>query len=204
MPWKEMSPKMHKVQFLADWRKNDESMSALCAQHGISRKTGYKLIARWRQEQEGAFIEHSRAPLSHPNATPQALCHAIIELREKHPTWGPKKLRPHLAKHFPHESWPALSTMGDILARAGLVQPRARPKSRACPHEAMPPGAPNDVWTADYKGHFLTTNHTRCDPLTITDSYSRMILRCVALSPPISTRQVQEIFIACSASMACR
>jgi hypothetical protein len=141
MPWKEMSPKMHKVQLLADWRKTDETM--LCAKHGISRKTGYKLIARWRQKQEGAFIEYpsqSHAPIAY---------HAIIELREKHPTWGPKKLRPHLAKLLPHESWPALSTMGDILTRAGLVQPRARPKSRTCPHEAMPPGAPNDVWTAD-------------------------------------------------------
>ena len=96
----------------------------------------------------------------------------------------------------PHIQWPALSTFGEILAREGLTASRGRRKSRACPHEALPPEAPNDVWGADYKGHFYTTNRTRCDPLTITDSYSRMILCCMALSPPISTREVQEIFIA--------
>ena len=194
MPWKELSPKMHKVEFLAEWRKNDESMAELCRQFGISRKTGYKLIARWREEEEGALIEHSRAPLSHPNATPEPVRQAILGLRLKHPTWGPKKLREVLARWAPHIDWPALSTVGEIIAREGLVVPRRRHKSRACPHEALPPQGPNDQWCADYKGHFLTTNRTRCDPLTVTDSYSRMILCCAALSPPISTHQVQEIF----------
>jgi transposase InsO family protein len=194
MTWKEMSPKMLKMEFLADWRKNDDSMVSLCRKHGISPKTVSKLIARWRDEQEGALIEHSRAPKSHPNATPEPVRQAIIGLRMKHKGWGPKKLRKFLQKYAGHIQWPALSTFGEILAREGLTASRGRPKSRACPHEALPPEAPNDVWGADYKGHFLTTNRTRCDPLTITDSYSRMILCCVALSPPISTREVQEIF----------
>jgi transposase-like protein len=91
MPWKELSPKMHKVKFLAERRKNDESRAELCRQFGISRKTGYKLIARWREEEEGALIEYSRAPLSHPNATPEPVRQAILGLRLKHPAWGPKK-----------------------------------------------------------------------------------------------------------------
>ena len=194
MTWKEMSPKMHKMEFLADWRKNDDSMRALCRKHGISPKTGYKLIARWREEEEGALIEHSRAPKSHPNATPEPVRQAIIGLRLKHPAWGPKKLRKFLQKYAPHIAWPALSTIGEMIRRQGLTHSCGRRKSRACPIEAMPPEGPNDQWCADYKGHFLTTNRTRCDPLTVTDSYSRMILCCAALSPPISTAQVQEIF----------
>jgi hypothetical protein len=41
--------------------------------------------------------------------------------------------------------------------------------------------APNQVWCADFKGWFLTQDGSRCDPLTITDAYSRYLLRCCAV-----------------------
>jgi transposase InsO family protein len=44
------------------------------------------------------------------------------------------------------------------------------------------PGAqPNDVWAADFKGWFRTADGTKIDPLTITDSASRYLIRCRAV-----------------------
>jgi transposase InsO family protein len=48
--------------------------------------------------------------------------------------------------------------------------------------------APNEVWSADFKGPFKTGDGRYCYPLTITDNNSRFLLGCEALS---STR-VQE------------
>ncbi|MEQ8818951.1 MAG: IS481 family transposase [Sumerlaeia bacterium] len=194
MPWKETSPKMEKVQFIAAWRTNQDSMAELCRQFGISRKTGYKIVARWRAEEEGAFTEHSRAPKSCPWATKAPVREAILALRRKHPTWGPKKLRARLAQDHPGERWPALSTIGELLRREGLTEEQRR-RRRACPRRAEAAQAPGEKWCADFKGHFRTQNNTRCDPLTVTDDFSRLLLGCRALSPPIATEDVIAIFI---------
>lgn len=194
MPWKETSPKMEKIAFLAAWRSNEESKAELCRRFGISRKTGYKLWERWREEEEGALCERSRAPRSCPHALPDAVRQALVELRREHPTWGPKKLRAFLLRRDPATSWPALSTIGDLLDREGLVEEARRIRRRACPIAALPPLGPHHVWCADYKGWFPTTNGTRCDPLTVTDSYSRMLLLCAALTQPIPTEKVIGCF----------
>ena len=194
MPWKEMSPKMQKVAFLAAWRENTESMTELCRRFEISRKTGYSLVARWRAEEEGALVERSRAPRSCPHATPSAVREAVLALRRERPTWGPAKLRAWLMRKGPEQHWPAVSTIAVILSREGLVEESRRMRRRCCPVAAEPPLGPNDVWCVDYKGWFRTGDGTRCDPLTATDSFSRRIMCCVALTPPIATRQVKSIF----------
>jgi len=194
MPWKETSPKMQKVAFLAAWRENTESMTELCRRFGISRKSGYALVERWRAEEEGALVERSRAPRSCPHATPAEARDAVLALRRERPTWGPAKLRARLMSMWPDQHWPAVSTIAAILSREGLVEQSRRIKRRSCPIDALPPLAPNDVWCVDYKGWFRTMDGTRCDPLTVTDSFSRMILRCVALTPPIASQRVKGIF----------
>jgi transposase InsO family protein len=193
MPWKETSPKMEKMRFIVAWRANEESMAELCRRFGISRKTGYKIISRWREEQEGALAERSRAPRSCPWATPPEVCEEILALRRERPTWGPKKLLARLQRDQPERCWPALSTVGQVLRRAGLVEEQRR-RRRACPLRAGAAAAANGKWCADFKGHFLTQNNTRCDPLTVSDDFSRYLLACRALSPPISTEQVVAIF----------
>lgn len=194
MPWKETSPKMQKVAFLAAWRENTESMTELCRRFGISRKTGYALVERWRAEEEGALVERSRAPRSCPHATPVEVQDAVLALRRERPTWGPAKLRARLMSQWPDQHWPAVSTIAAILSRGGLVEQSRRIRRRSCPIAAAPPLAPNDVWCVDYKGWFRTGDGTRCDPLTVTDSFSRMILCCVALTPPIASQQVKCVF----------
>lgn len=195
MSWRETSPKMEKVAFLAAWRANEESMAELCRRFEISRKTGYKLVQRWREEEEGALVERSRAPGKCPHATDRPIVERIVAIRREHYTWGPKKILAYLRIHHPDEHHPACSTIGEILVREGLVEETRRLKAKATPIFAPPPLAPNEVWCVDYKGHFPTLDGTRCDPLTVTDSFSRLVLCCAALSPPIAMEEVKKRFV---------
>ena len=102
----------------------------------------------------------------------------------RYPTWGPKKLRVVLATREPGPVWPAASSIGDLLRREGVSAPRRRP--RYVPPLTQPLAdaqAPNDVWSADFKGWFRTADGTRCDPLTVTDACSRFVLCCQITRP---------------------
>lgn len=182
MPWKETCAVDERMKFIVDWERlvvTDElSMSALCERYGVSRKTGYGLVARYEAEGLAGLAARSRAPHRHPNATPLALETAILDVRGGHPSWGAKKLRAWLAQRWPQEPWPALSTISEILDRHGLVRRRKR-------RLKVPPGASpldpclaaNDVWGVDFKGWFRTRDGARCDPLSLSDLTTRYILR---------------------------
>jgi transposase InsO family protein len=109
----------------------------------------------------------------------------IVALRKEYPTWGPKKLHGWLSDNRPEHVWPAPSTMGDVLKRNGLIHPRRR---RVRAPMSVDPLAPthqaNDTWCVDFKGHFALADKTRCHPLTITDQYSRYVLKCEGLAKP--------------------
>src|SRR5215831_5033834 len=109
---------------------------------------------------------------------------AVLALRRAHPRWGPKKLRAVLEERAPQRLWPAASTMGDLLRRAGLSHPRRRPRYVVPLTQPLAAAqAPNDVWTADFKGWFRTADGTRCDPLTIVDACSRFVMCCHIVAP---------------------
>jgi transposase InsO family protein len=110
----------------------------------------------------------------------------VIAARKMHPSWGPRKLGPWILTRKPGVELPAASTMGDILKRAGLVPPRKRRKRTPGINSEPFVGveAPNDVWTADFKGQFHTRDGLLCYPLTLVDSYSRFLLRCDAFGAP--------------------
>ena len=84
-----------------------------------------------------------------------------------------------LDRQAPEIEWPAASTIGEILRRHGLTVPRKK-RSRATPSSQPLAHAsgPNTVWCADFKGWFRCQAGARCDPLTITDNYSRYLFRC--------------------------
>jgi transposase InsO family protein len=118
---------------------------------------------------------------------------AILALRGRHPHWGPKKLRAILAERHPDDTWPAASTMGELLRREGASQPRRRPRYVVPLTQPLAAARePNDVWTADFKGWFRTADQTRCDPLTVADACSRFVL-CCRIVPP-SERGVRPWF----------
>lgn len=192
MPWRATCPMDERTQFLAACLVGDEAMSVLCRRFGVSRKTGHKWLARYRTEGPPGLAERSHAPHRQPHAMPSHLVEAIIALRGQHSHWGPRKLRAWLQQRRPGR-WPAASTIGVVLQRAGLTVPRrgrrwARPAA-PCTRAADA----NEVWAADFKGWFRTGDGQRCEPLTISDLYSRYLLRCQVVAAP-RVERVQPLF----------
>ena len=183
MPWKEIDIVKLRQQFIDEYlNKNYLSFSDLCASYGISRPTGYKWRDRFIEGGMSNLIDRSRAPLHSCNKTSDKICQLIIEKKLSHPHWGPKKLLDNLKKHDSSLALPADSTAGEILKRAGLVKKRRKRWSVPANEHALPETKTNNqVWGVDYKGQFKLGNATMCYPLTITDNYSRYLLRCQAL-----------------------
>jgi len=196
MPWKENSVSDMRVQFIALFLRKELSFTDLCKHFGISRVTGYKFVERYESFGPVGLADQSRAPYSHPNSTPEAIQDAVIDLRNDHEHWGPKKLRARLLIDHPDITWPAASTIGDLLKSKNLIVPRRRPKpGPLAPTGLSYPDSPNSVWTADFKGEFRLRNSSLCYPLTICDRNTRMLLACNAL-PSTATVGAKSVWIA--------
>lgn len=183
-----------RASFLRALKEEEDTMAGLCRQFGISRKTGYKWLARFEAEGAAGLFEHSRASHIHPNQTPGAMEEAIIALRHER-AWGPKKIAALLSREWPLEQIPSVSTIGDILKRNGLIVPRKL--RRHCSPSSQPLAHAIDcnlVWCADFKGWFLTGDGSRVDPLTVTDAHSRYLLGCQVLCGKTDTVHVMAVF----------
>lgn len=181
MAWKEVEPMEQRIRFVLMVQDEVENFSTACRHFEISRKTGYKWWKRYRELGLFALEERSRRPYSNPRATSAAMGKRILRLKEKKPHWGPKKIRASLRAKGSAAKVPASSTIGGILAAAGLVR-RGRRRRPAGPlvartglSEAL---QPNDIWAVDFKGWFRLRNGERCEPLTVSDLFSRYILQC--------------------------
>ncbi|RWE26427.1 MAG: IS481 family transposase [Mesorhizobium sp.] len=177
MVWRETGIMDERLRFVVDCLSGEETMIELCAAYGISRKTGYKWLGRYRAFGPEGLHDLPRAPLNHGRATALDLVERIVAAKEVHPLWGPKKIVARLKRTAPELVWPSASTVGAILARHGLVGARKRPRLRACGNGPWPQAdKPNAVWTGDHKGWFRTADGWRCDPLTVMDASSRYLL----------------------------
>ena len=200
MPWSQTSPMDQKTQFIADYLRKVLSVTELCDLYGISRKTGHKLIDRYVREGPAGLEDRSRKPRHSPNHTPEHIEQALLETRRRHPSWGAKKLLTLVHKAHPRWELPNRSTVCEILSRNGMVP--KKPRRRRIGHPGKPGSvilAPNDVWSADFKGQFKTGNGRYCYPLTVTDNFSRYLLSCQALNStavdeakPVFTRLFKE------------
>ncbi len=171
-----------RLKFIADVQRELYSFTELCEHYGISRKTGYKWVDRYSREGVDGLKDRPRTPLHCPHRMAEEIAVAIIEAKKQHPTWGPKKLLPWIRRRKAHLDLPSVSAAGNLLAREGLVLKRRR--RRKWQHPGRPtsvPGAANDLWATDFKGHFHTGDGWYCYPLTVTDLHSRYILGCEAL-----------------------
>lgn len=159
-------------------------VTALCNAYGISEKTGHKWLRRFKEEGRGGLADRSHVAHELPHRVTLALRHEILSLREKHPTWGPRKIRAILRRQS-QSSLPASSTIGEILRREGYVRPRRR-RNRAVgvaiDSVLATADDPNDVWTADFKGEFRLSSGSYCYPLTVQDISSRYLIGTTALS----------------------
>lgn len=174
----------NRVRFVVSLERGEGSVSALCERYGISRETGHKWLRRWREGGFEALRDSSRSPLTRPQGTAAAVVEALVAKRRERPHWGPRKLLAVLREEQPEMAWPAASTAGELLKRAGLVAARRRVR-RAEPLERPFAEAvtPNDEWAIDFKGWFRTGDGRRCDPLTVSDTASRMLLECRIMVP---------------------
>jgi transposase InsO family protein len=161
-----------------------ESMSEVCREFGISRKTGYKIFNRYRDEGLEALCDRSRRPVRYANQLPDQIERAIVECKRNKPHWGARKIREQLVRKLAGEvRIPARSTVHAVLDRHGLVS-QARKRSRAnkaVGTQLSQAAAPNDLWCTDFKGEFKTGNGRYCYPLTVTDQASRYLLLVEAL-----------------------
>jgi transposase InsO family protein len=170
--------------FIRLYLQDRHSVRELCDVFGVSEKTGYKFLRRFMAEGAPGLADRSHAPHGHPEQTPVGIAERIVAFRRAHPSWGPRKLRKRLSELDPTTLWPAPSTIGGLLKRAGLVRRRRRSTGRRWAPLDRPlteATAPNDVWTADFKGEFPLRGGPWCYPLTVVDACSRLLLRCTAL-----------------------
>lgn len=168
-----------RVALIADWLRGEWTMTELAGRYQISRKTAYKWIDRYLAGPETGLLERSRAPKVHGRARPDEIRARVLAMRRHYPHWGPKKLRALLQDRAPTEAWPAASTMGDWLRAAGLSEVRRRTRHVVPLTQPLAAAtAPNEVWSADFKGWFRTGDGTRCDPLTVADACSRFVFCC--------------------------
>jgi putative transposase len=181
MPWRESCAMDERISFIDKHLSGDWTMTELCGAYGISRKTGYKWVERYRVGGRSGLSERSRAPRVHGLATPEHLAEAIVGLRRERPTWGPRKIIAKLSQREPGVEWPAVSTAGDILKRSGLVGAR-RYRRGAPPRlgELTAPLHANHVWGVDHKGWVRLGDGSRVEPLTMTDGFSRYLISVAA------------------------
>ena len=169
-------------RFIRDHRLALYNMADLSARYGISRKTGYKWLDRFDQGGREGLGDRSRAPHRCPHKISHEVATLICEARRRHPSWGPDKLLDWLGPRHPAVDLPAVSTAGDLLARKGLVKKRRRRRHYQQPGVVpIRTVHPNDLWTADFKGHFRTRDGVYCYPLTVADQHTRYLLACHGL-----------------------
>ena len=181
MPWQERSPMDLRMQFVLEWQSGCWTMSELCADYQISRKTGYKWVGRHEASGPRGLHDQSRRPYHSPRATAPELVQVLLALRQRHPRWGAKKLLVVAARDNPTATWPSRTTVCDLLKAHGLITPRRRVRRAAAAMPLAPVTQPNATWTTDFKGEFRTGDGAYCYPLTVRDGFSRFVLRCDAL-----------------------
>ena len=174
MPFKETCRLGERIALSREHATGVFTVSELCRRHGLSRDTFYVWQPRQASGDARWFEARRHATCGSPHATSGPLVATIIATRKRFPHFGPKKIEAWLGAKQPSQVWPAASTIGDILTRAGLVEPRPRSRRPIAQGEIVSPvTAANDEWAIDFKGWFRTRDGKRCDPLTLMDAASR-------------------------------
>jgi len=182
VPWKESSTVQQREKFIEDWLKHHRPLVELCQEFGISRKTGWKWISRFMNEGLPGLVDRSHRPHVVPHAVDEKTIEALIALRKRFPLFGPKKMRAWLEKNEPQRQWPAASTIGAVLKTHGLIEERRRRIRTPMPTQPLSMAtAPNVLWCTDFKGCFRVGG-SYCHPLTLSDGFSRYLLRVQAVA----------------------
>ena len=190
MPWNAMDLLDQKLMFLGDVLRDQDSFSGLCRRYGISRKTGYKWLERYRRSGLDGLNDRSSRPHGHPCRVPHAIRQEIAHLRTQGQlTLGAKKIQAKLRERHPDLEPPAISTINKVLSQAGLSGRRRKRRRYDLYRQPLTQTqAPHELWSVDFKGQFKLSNGQWCYPLTVMDDHSRYLLgvrgqRSVELRP---------------------
>lgn len=184
MSWRKVTEMDERVSFVILAREEHSNISELCRQFNISRKTGYKLLDRYRVEGIKGVAPRSRRPLNNPCSLSGEVVCKIVELRQKHPRWGGRKLQSLLENDW--KEVPSIRSIERVLERCELtIIRRKRRQKHISSNEVVQPAAPNEVWTIDFKGQWRMRNGQYCYPLTLRDEYTKFILDIAAFPGPL-------------------
>lgn len=182
MAWRSTQVEHQREDFITAYKENTYTISELCQQFAISRKTGYKWLTRFENEGKEGLVDRSRARHSQPHKVTSEQTQKILDAKHRYLKWGPKKIAAFLEQNQPLEKWPSGTTIGRILGEHDLIIPRKYRKRFPAKTDPLSHAQkPNDVWCIDFKGWFQTKDHIKCDPMTLTDAHSRFLIYCSKL-----------------------
>jgi putative transposase len=181
MAWELKKVEDQRKELVEAYLKGTNTMTELCNRFGVSRKTAYKWLNRYKSIGIEGLKDHSRAPHNPNRLFEEDDINMIIDLKLKHRTWGPKKILVKLNNAHPRMRWPSATRLYEIFKESHLVNSRRIRKRVPATHPLGEVNGSNDVWIADFKGWFLTQDNKKCEPLTITDGFSRYLIRCTHL-----------------------
>jgi len=192
MPFKQMQVREQRVEFVVRALRCGEPLSQLCREFGISRPTGYKWVARYRDGGVEAIAEHSCRPHRSPTQTAPELETQIVALRRAYPDWGARKLAVLLDRQgirLPS------STVHRVLLRHGLVRDQDRHVAALNRFERA---RPNELWQMDFKG---PKNWPQAmTALSVLDDHSRFLIALKPTARPegrLVQRHLEQAFEEC-------
>lgn len=195
MPWKESNFMTERFKFI-NRHLQGEKITELSREFGISRKTGHKIIKRFKEEGPSGLYNKPKAPLRVANRTPEEVELLLVHLKHEKPSWGAAKIREVFMRKYPKVFCPCKSTVHSILDKHNLTKHRRSTRARrfkATGSYLSVPNGPNDLWCADFKGQFRLGNRQYCYPLTISDQWSRFLFSCEALES-VKPREAVSVF----------
>lgn len=187
MPWKETTTMSLRTEFIHLAELEKANISLLCKRFGISRKTGYKWLKRYREVGEKGLGDRSRRPIHSPQRSKVEIENIVVEARQQHPAWGGRKIKAFL-ENKGYQQIPSPSTITEILRRNDQIDEEEASKHR--PWQRFEMESPNQLWQMDFKGYFALEEGGYCHPLTVLDDHSRFLLGLKAC--PNQTRQTVQ------------
>ena len=188
MPWGVVSLMSLRQEFVRMSEKKAVSFTELCQRYGVSRKTGYKWLSRYRKQGIEGLADHSRRPKNSPAKLSKTTEQMVLDLRHSHPCWGARKVRRLLNNQG--QAVPACSTITALFHRHGLIEPSRQAKSNWQRFERE---VPNSLWQMDFKGPLATLGGP-AHALTVLDDHSRFNL-CLKALPNQKGQSVQQALI---------